>query len=150
MGIIADIKKYVTLSLSPKIRFEWKSADVFDTFINVFEKIYLENWFRNVFIEKLIEEWHIAKPMMIYSPRKAKWTTTNGLVCPWVYRNTSGHIYYDPDQLDEEQFWVLNKRDFEIKIKLPDTIALLYLSDLSDTIFERNKLYLKKALLQWN
>ena len=150
MGIIADVKKYVDLSISPKVRFVERKSEVFDTFIDRFEKLYLKNWFRNIFIEKLIKDWYITKPMMIYSPRKAKGTTSNSVICPWVYRNISGHVYYDPDQLDEEQFRVLNKTDFELNIKLPDSVALLYLSWLYNAIFEKNKIYLKEALLQWS
>jgi cell division protein FtsI/penicillin-binding protein 2 len=150
MGIIADTKKYVDISISPRVRFPKRSTVIFDMFISSFEQLYLKSWFRNIFIEKLIKLWYIEKPMMIYSPRKSIWANTNKMLCAWVYRNASGHIYYDPTQIDDEQFKILNTKKFEIAIKLPDTIALAFITKYIDKILKEKKLLLVTILQQWN
>jgi hypothetical protein len=56
MGITADIKKYVDMNVSPHVKFPKMKTVVFDTFIYNFEKLYLKNGFRNIFIEKLVAD----------------------------------------------------------------------------------------------
>lgn len=148
MTIIKDIEDYVNLCCAPHMRIPDKKTIVFDNFIDVFESLYKTVWFRNIFIEYLIEQWIIKQPFMIYSPRK--WTPTEEMICEWVYKNHNWHIYYDPMLITQTQMIEFNKKKYELKIRLHDSIAILYLWEITNEVIWKIKTTLFHTLVQWN
>lgn len=149
--MLKEIEKYVSICCAPHIRIPKKSTVIFDWYKSTLTSMYKTVWFRNMFIEYLIKEWIIKTPMMIYSPRKDKTTQTNSIICEWVYRNINWHIYYDPSIInDSDQIRAFNSWEFEIYIKLPDVIALAYVTWQLENIINWIKEPLTDTLVQWN
>jgi len=84
------------------------------------------HWYRNMFIELLIEKWIIDKPMLIYSPWRLESSMNNRLLTEWLYINKTWHVFYDPTLFQNDMKPDLDK--VSVSIKLPDLLTYAILS----------------------
>lgn len=129
--IMDSLLKYIEICTIPQNRIPKNVWALFGKYYDSIVNIFKIHWYRNMFIELLIEKWIIDSPMLIYSPRRFKAPVTSKIIEEWLYVNKTWHIFYDPILFQSK-----TKPDFDriyMSIKLPD---LLTYAMLSNTVSE--------------
>lgn len=125
--IMDSLLKYIDICTMPQSRIQKNTWALFDRYDYIIESIFKTYWYRNMFIELLIEKWIIDSPMLIYSPRRVEYPTTSKMIEEWLYVNKTWHIFYDPILFQSK-----TKPDFDkiyMSIKLPDLLTYAIISN---------------------
>lgn len=124
--IMEDLLRYINICTTPQDKLTKSKWKLFDEHYNSIVEILKIYWYRNVFIESLVEQWIIDSPMLIYSPWRTDPSMNSRLIEEWLYVNKTWHIFYDPLLFKNE-----TKPDFDnmsMGIKLPDLLTYAILS----------------------
>lgn len=138
--IMDSLLKYINICTLPQSRMQKNTWVLFDKNYDLIVNIFKTHWYRNMFIELLIEKWIIDSPMLIYSPRRVEPSMTSKMIEEWLYVNKTWHIFYDPILFQSK-----TKPDFDkiyMSIKLPDLLTYAILSNTVSELCDMIKQFL--------
>lgn len=130
-----DIVEYIKKCITPSGKLTLKDEFFFEFNKGALTKKYKSMWFKNIFVEKVLEWIWYDVPFM-YSVRKFKYKKD---LIDGVFVNKTGHVFY--------MTWSDQKVDITnddiVSIQPPDMLALYLLMDKMDYIVDLTIKYIK-------